>query len=216
MWSLESTTEFSSWNAREPNGFLRGDAGTIALQRAVLHSASPFLWTDAYWKESSPQDFGKSQREMFCGNAVLVYLWKWNYRGRKFSWSSHHLTILDAAQVTFGDHVSIGPNCRFHTAGYPQYARGYAFASPITVGNWVWIGSGVTVLPGISIGDGTVVSAGSVVTTPAARCGGGRKSLPGHPFSHGRRTSAVEKLGNKGANMLSFFMHRITLLGYDR
>ncbi len=79
--------------------------------------------------------------------------------------ASHHLTILDAAQVTFGDHVSIGPNCRFHTAGYPQYAGGYAFASPITVGNWVWIGSGVTVLPGISIGDGTVVSAGSVVTS---------------------------------------------------
>ncbi len=27
---------------------------------------------------------------------------------------------------------------------------------------------------------------------------------------------SLEKLGNKGANMLSFFMHRITLLGYDR
>jgi acetyltransferase-like isoleucine patch superfamily enzyme len=79
--------------------------------------------------------------------------------------ASHHLTILDAAPVTFGNHVCVGPNCRFHTAGYPQYAGRYAFASPITVGNRVWIGSGVTVLPGVSIGDGTVVSAGSVVTS---------------------------------------------------
>ena len=90
------------------------------------------------------------------GNGIAV--------GENFR-AGHHLTILDAASVTFGDHVCIGSHCRFHTAGYPQYAGGYAFASPITVGNWVWIGSGVTVLPGISIGDGTVVSAGSVVTS---------------------------------------------------
>ena len=162
---MNQRQEFSSWTAREPNGFLRGDAGTIALQRAVLHSASPFLWTDAYWKESSPQDFGKSQKGDVLWKCRFGVPMEMELPWEKIFGASHHLTILDAAQVTFGDHVSIGPNCRFHTAGYPQYAGSYAFASPITVGNWVWIGSGVTVLPGISIGDGTVVSAGSVVTS---------------------------------------------------
>ena len=166
MWSLESTTEFSSWTAREPNGFLRGDAGTIALQRAVLYSASPFFFYGQMRTGKnllrkilgSPKGRCFVEMPFWCtyGNGITV--------GENFR-ASHHLTILDAAQVTFGDHVSIGPNCRFHTAGYPQHAGGYAFASPITVGNWVWIGSGVTVLPGISIGDGTVVSAGSVVTS---------------------------------------------------
>ncbi len=37
-------------------------------------------------------------------------------------------------------------------------------ALPITVGNNVWIGAGVTVLGGVTIGDNTVIGAGSVVT----------------------------------------------------
>jgi acetyltransferase-like isoleucine patch superfamily enzyme len=38
------------------------------------------------------------------------------------------------------------------------------YIMPITVGNNVWIGAGVTVLGGVTIGDNTVIGAGSVVT----------------------------------------------------
>lgn len=76
--------------------------------------------------------------------------------------------VLDAARVTFGDRVFIAPNCGFYTAGHPLDAArrgaGLEYAKPITVGNDVWIGAGVSVLPGVSIGDGAVVAAGSVVT----------------------------------------------------
>jgi maltose O-acetyltransferase len=43
-------------------------------------------------------------------------------------------------------------------------------ASPIAIGNNVWLGGGVIVLPGVTIGDDTVVDAGAVVTKdlPAA------------------------------------------------
>jgi len=34
---------------------------------------------------------------------------------------------------------------------------------PITVGNNVWFGAGVTVLPGVTIKDDVIISAGSVV-----------------------------------------------------
>lgn len=34
---------------------------------------------------------------------------------------------------------------------------------PITVGDNVWFGAGVTVLPGVTIGSNTVIGAGSVV-----------------------------------------------------
>ena len=37
------------------------------------------------------------------------------------------------------------------------------WARPITVGDNVWIGGGVTVLPGVTIGSNTVIGAGSVV-----------------------------------------------------
>ena len=36
---------------------------------------------------------------------------------------NHNCVILDCAQVTFGDHVFIGPNCGFYTAGHPLTPR---------------------------------------------------------------------------------------------
>lgn len=81
---------------------------------------------------------------------------------------NHNCVILDCAQVTFGDHVFIGPNCGFYTAGHPLDTQtrnaGLEFARPITVGDSVWFGGNVTVLPGVTIGSGSVIGAGSVVS----------------------------------------------------
>lgn len=83
--------------------------------------------------------------------------------------ANSNLVILDAAPVTFGDHVFIGPNCGFYTVGHPldyrQRNQGMEFAKPITVGSNVWIGGNVCVMPGVSIGDGCVIGGGSVVTS---------------------------------------------------
>ncbi len=82
-------------------------------------------------------------------------------------YSNHNLVILDGAKVTFGDNVFIAPNCGFYTATHPtdtkERNKGLEFAKPITIGNNVWIGAGVTVLPGVKIGDNCVIGAGSVV-----------------------------------------------------
>lgn len=82
-------------------------------------------------------------------------------------YANFNLVILDEAPVTFGDNVFIAPNCGFYTAGHPIDAdernKGLEYARPITVGDNVWIGAGVTVLPGVTIGDNCVIGAGSVV-----------------------------------------------------
>lgn len=76
--------------------------------------------------------------------------------------------ILDGGKVTFGDNVFIAPNCTFTTAEHAldveQRNEGLEVALPITVGNNVWIGAGVTVQGGVTIGDNTVIGAGSLVT----------------------------------------------------
>lgn len=81
---------------------------------------------------------------------------------------NHNSVFLDAAPITFGDNVFIGPNCGFYTANHPldvgQRNRGLETAKPITVENNVWIGGNVCILSGVTIGDNTVVGAGSVVT----------------------------------------------------
>jgi len=82
-------------------------------------------------------------------------------------YSNHNMVVLDAAKVTFGDNVFIGPNCGFHTAGHPidfeRRNEGLEYAYPITVGDNVWIGAGVQVMPGVTIGSNVVIGGGSVV-----------------------------------------------------
>ena len=105
-------------------------------------------------------------------NAVILSPFNCDYGynihiGENF-FSNYNCTILDGAEVTFGDNVFIAPNCCFSTAGHAidaeQRNKGLEIAWKITVGNNVWIGANVVVLPGISIGDNTVIGAGSVVT----------------------------------------------------
>ena len=84
-----------------------------------------------------------------------------------YFYANHNLVITDGAEVTFGDHVFIAPNCCFTTAEHALDAEqrwaGMEIAKPIKVGSDVWIGAGSTVLAGAVIGDGAVIGAGSVV-----------------------------------------------------
>ena len=101
---------------------------------------------------------------------------------------NHNCVILDCAPVAFGDHVFIGPNCGFYTAGHPLDAAprnaGLEFARPITVGDNVWFGGNVAVLPGVTIGSGGHWRGERGQPGRPAQRGGGWQSLPGaapHP-----------------------------------
>ena len=85
--------------------------------------------------------------------------------------------IQDCARVAIGDNALIGPGVRICTASHPLQSSerlvrdakgktsGYVTsASPVTIGNRVWIGASVTILGGVTIGDDAVIGAGSVVT----------------------------------------------------
>lgn len=93
--------------------------------------------------------------------------------GKNF-FANYDCKIIDGARVTFGDDVRVGPNCCFVTPNHapdPQMRReGYQIYQPITVGNNVWFGAGVTVLPGVTIGDDVVIGAGSVLPDSRTRC----------------------------------------------
>ena len=65
-------------------------------------------------------------------------------------------------------------------------------ASPIRIGDNVWIGAGTLVMPGVTIGDGTTIGAGSLVTRdiPASVLAFGqpRKAPPQDPYGTTFRT----------------------------
>lgn len=86
-------------------------------------------------------------------------------------------TILDCAEVRFGNNVFVGPNSAFLTPVHPFLARERNFkedkngkkhivlySKPISIEDNVWFGGGVIVNPGVTIEHDTVIGSGSVVT----------------------------------------------------
>ena len=68
--------------------------------------------------------------------------------------------------IAIGDGSMIGHNVVLATINHdldPRNNRKNHYA-PITIGNYVWIGSNATILPGVTLGDWSVVAAGAVVT----------------------------------------------------
>ncbi len=80
---------------------------------------------------------------------------------------NYHCVFLDCARIEIGDDVQIGPAVQLYTAQHPidpaSRRKGLESASPIHIGNNVWIGGGAIILPGVTIGDDSVIGAGSVV-----------------------------------------------------
>ncbi len=104
--------------------------------------------------------------------------------------------ILDVSKVTIGDGVMFGPNVTIATPMHPMlaeermvkdYPDGHhdlEYSKPITIGNYVWLASGVTVCGGVTIGDNVVVGAGSVVT----------RDLPPNTFCAGVPCKVIRQL----------------------
>ncbi|MEU0281887.1 MULTISPECIES: sugar O-acetyltransferase [unclassified Streptomyces] len=96
--------------------------------------------------------------------------------------------FLDAAPITVGSDVQIGPNVQLltptHELGAERRRAGWEKASPVTIGDNVWLGGGVIVCPGVTIGENTVVGAGSVVT----------KDLPAGVLAVGNPARVIREL----------------------
>jgi maltose O-acetyltransferase len=97
--------------------------------------------------------------------------------------------FLDAAPITVGADVQIGPNVQLltptHELDTERRRAGWEKAVPVTIGDNVWLGGGVIVCPGVTIGADTVVGAGSVVT----------RDLPAGVLAVGNPARVVRSLG---------------------
>ncbi|APX33562.1 maltose acetyltransferase [Brachybacterium sp. P6-10-X1] len=81
---------------------------------------------------------------------------------------NYFLTAADVATITIGDDCLIGPNVQLLTPIHPSEPgprrAKWERAEPISIGDNVWLGGGVTVLPGVTIGENSVIGAAAVVT----------------------------------------------------
>jgi maltose O-acetyltransferase len=74
--------------------------------------------------------------------------------------------FLDGREGLFiGNNVNIAGEFRVYTMEHDITDSEFSsVGGPVTIKDWVYIGTRVTVLPGVTIGEGAVVAAGSVVT----------------------------------------------------
>ena len=90
--------------------------------------------------------------------------------------------------IAIGDNVFIAPNVCIiteeHAMDIEQRRAGLEYARPVTIGDDVWIATGVLVLPGVTIGDGCVIGAGSVVV----------KDIPPHSLAAGNPCRVIRRL----------------------
>lgn len=83
------------------------------------------------------------------------------------TYMNYGCVILDCNQVEIGDNVLLAPYVQIYASYHPIEPEirltGRELATPIKIGNNVWIGGGAIICPGVTIGDNTTIGAGSVV-----------------------------------------------------
>ena len=92
--------------------------------------------------------------------------------------------ILAYAQVTIGNNCSFSFRNMIITSSHDLGDFSTIIASPITIGNNVWITTNVTILGGVTIGDNSVIGAGSIVT----------KDIPSGVFASGNPCKVIKKI----------------------
>ncbi len=142
----------------------------IEKKQAILHELIPQAGEGCYIKAP-----------FICEYGAYITL------GKNF-FANYNCKLMDGGRIAFGDDVLIGPDCTFVTVQHPtdpeRRKAGYQIFEPITVGNNVWFGAGVTVCPGVSIGDNCTIGAGSVVT----------KDIPANSVAVGNPCRVVREL----------------------
>ena len=96
------------------------------------------------------------------------------FTGRKITIGSstainRRCTLDSRAGITIGNSVSISPETLILSLTHDMQSREFlARGKPVTIQDFVWIGTRAMILPGVTLGTGCVVGAGSVVTKDVA------------------------------------------------
>jgi maltose O-acetyltransferase len=102
------------------------------------------------------------------------------------NWFNNNAAIIATRRVVIGNGCQIGDyvsviDSDFHEINPTTRNQTSGKASPVTIGNNVWLGSRVMVLKGVTIGDNSVIAAMSIVT----------KSIPSNSIAAGMPAKVI-------------------------
>ncbi|MCS4487572.1 sugar O-acetyltransferase [Streptococcus sciuri] len=148
------------------------DASDTELKRQRLETRQKLMTFNVEQDEKKRSNmlknlFGTTGEHIFMETGFVCDYGNNIHVGENF-YANFNQTFLDVCEIRIGDNAMIGPNCQLLTPLHPLDAKkrilGLEYGAPITIGNNVWLASGVTILPGVTLGDNVVVGASSVVT----------------------------------------------------
>lgn len=175
--------------------YFPADEAVMAEQTACMER----LWE---YNQSRPSEGEKRARmleELFAHvgkNAYIEPPLRANWGGARVRlgdnfYANFNLTLVDDAEISFGDNCMVGPNVTIATAGHPILpelrCQLLQYNLPVHIGDNVWIGAGAIILPGVTVGDGSVIGAGSVVT----------KDVPGGVVAAGNPCRVLREIGER-------------------
>ncbi|MFV3013113.1 hypothetical protein ACLD43_11265 [Clostridium botulinum] len=115
--------------------------------------------------------------------------------------------ILDCAKVRIGDDGLFGFNVGFYPVNYAidaeERAKGGCIASPVHIGNRVWLGRDVKVLAAASIGDNIIIGTGSIVM----------KSIPSEVIAAGNPRRTIRDINE--SDKTHYFVDLKGGIGYE-
>ena len=105
------------------------------------------------------------------------------------NWLNNNVSIIANEKIIIGDECRIGNNVMiidsdFHEIDPAFRGRSHGNTAPVSIGNNVWLGSGVMVLKGITIGDNSIIGAMSLVS----------KSIPPNSLAAGNPARVLRRL----------------------
>jgi len=149
------------------------DAGDTELMQMRIHARAlmqeyNITGYDKYYREKLLQKMlGKIGSNIDIQTPFFIDYGRHIEVGDNF-FANFNCVFLDCNYIKIGNNVFLGPAVQIYTAHHPVIAaeriKGPELASPVIIGNNVWIGGGSILCPGITIGDNTTIGAGSVVT----------------------------------------------------
>ncbi|HEX8297277.1 MAG TPA: acyltransferase [Chthoniobacteraceae bacterium] len=105
--------------------------------------------------------------------------------------------IVSWAPVIIGDDFMASDSLSINSGDHDPITWKPKLA-PITIGNRVWCGTGVTICAGVEIGDDVVIGAGSLVT----------KSLPAGHIAYGSPAKPMRAINREGEKLWSMWPER--------
>lgn len=132
-----------------------------------LVQASLFAWSPQFlygWRNFLLRSFGARIGKKVLIRPTVKITYPWKVAIGDYAWIGDDVELYSLGEIHIGANSVVSQRSYICTGSHDYASQAFdIYASPVSIGEQVWVASDVFVAPGVTIGDGTVVGARSTV-----------------------------------------------------